>query len=162
MEIDLQQVPQVLLATGKIVTKLWPILQKQFAVLSARIAGYLAPLGASVLGGPVAWIALGVVAAAGLTYAFWPQIKSFFTDMWDSVTQWFSDLDWGGMWDGMIDGLVGIGTSAVDTIKSWLDIDWSGVWDGLLDSLKGIGGSITTYLKSLIPSLPTVVRWQWW
>ena len=142
-------------ASGKIVTKLWPILQKQFAVLSARIAGYLAPLGASVLGGPVAWIALGVVAAAGLTYAFWPQIKSFFTDMWDSVKQWFADLDWAGMWDGITDGLVDIGTGVIDTIAGWLVIDFSGVWDGLLESLKGIGGSITTYIKGLIPSLPT-------
>ena len=150
------------LATGKIVTKLWPILQKQFAVLSARIAGYLAPLGASVLGGPVAWIALGVVAAAGLTYAFWPQIKSFFTDMWDSVTQWFSDLDWSGMWSGITDGLVDIGTGVIDTITGWLVIDFSGVWDGLLDSLKGIGGSITTYLKRFNSFITYMARWQWW
>ena len=75
--------------------------------------------------------------------------------MWDSLTQWFADLDWAGMWDGLTGGLVDIGTGVIDTITGWLDIDFSGVWDGLLDSLKGIGGSITTYIKSLIPSLPT-------
>ena len=143
------------LATGKIVSKVWPMLQKQFAVLTARIAAYLAPIGASVLSGPVGWVLLGVAAVGGLTYAFWPQIKSFFTDMWDSLTQWFADLDWAGMWDGLTGGLVDIGTGVIDTIAGWLVIDFSGVWDGLLDSLKGIGGSITTYIKSLIPSLPT-------
>ena len=59
------------------------------------------------------------------------------------------------MWSGLTDGLVDIGTGVIDTITGWLVIDFSGVWDGLLESLKGIGGSITTYIKSLIPSLPT-------
>ena len=120
------------LATGKIVTKVWPMLQKQFAVLTARIAAYLAPIGASVLSGPVGWVLLGAVAVGGLTYAFWPQIKSFFTDMWDSVTEWFGNLDWSGMWDGLIDSLMNIGSSVVEIVKGWFSnisinpLDWFG------------------------------------
>ena len=100
------------------------MLQKQFAVLSARIAAYLAPIGAGVLSGPVGWVLLGAVAVAGLTYAFWPQIKSFFTDMWDSLTEWFSNLSWSGIWDGMVDSLAGVGTKVVNTIKGWFDFDF--------------------------------------
>ena len=112
------------LAAGKIVSKVWPMLQKQFAVLSARIAAYLAPIGAGVLSGPVGWVLLGAVAVGGLTYAFWPQIKSFFTDMWDDLTAWFADLSWSGIWDGMVDSLAGVGTKVVNTIKGWFDFDF--------------------------------------
>ena len=71
----------------------------------APAIAYLSTTGAAMLSGPVGWIALGLAAAAIATYAFWPKIEPMFTDMWNGVKTFFTDIDWSGLWDGFVDSI---------------------------------------------------------
>ena len=89
------------------------------------IAARLAPLGVSILSGPLGWAALGAVVLGGAAYAFWPEIKHFFTEMWTDLKAWFSKIDWGQAWKYVTP--IGLGVL---------------LWDNTKESLKAICGRI--------------------
>ena len=110
-------------AVANIGNRAWTLMKKGWVSLATRLGAILGPLGLGIMSGPIGWIALGVAAVGALTYAYWDDIKPFFEKMYDDCVNWFTS------------------------------IDWSGIWDGIVEEFKKKGAEIKAWFQNLIPSL---------
>ncbi|MCP4974494.1 MAG: hypothetical protein GY914_12640, partial [Prochlorococcus sp.] len=130
-------------------------LKAALALALAPAIGWLATTGAAILAGPVGWIGLALAGIGLAAYALWPKIEPVFTEMWDSLETWFSEIKWIEVFTKIGDILLWPEISgAFDTMWTGIstffkEIDWSGIWDGLLDSAASIAKDLATKLNPL-------------
>lgn len=79
----------------------------------------------------------------------WPTIKSGLVWVWNSVAAFFSDLQWGEIWNSFVTGL----TSIKDYVVS---IDWGKVWENFLAGISAIGSFLQ---ENVLPHLSTFFSW---
>lgn len=65
-------------------------------------------------------------------------------DGWNAAWKWVEDIEWGKMWDGLVEGVKTAFKSAVswvdtqwDAAWKWVeDIEWGAMWDGMVEGIK--------------------------
>ena len=145
------------------------VVSRVFAATSVRFGAVLGKVGAAlrVVGSAVLWVgralmlnpiglAVTVIAGAALAiYHYWEPIKSFFSELWSSITSAFSR---------------GINVTS-DFIANWSPIElfsqaWSGVTEWFTDMgnrmMDGLLGSVYQGLAVLNDALDTAKSWFSW
>lgn len=80
---------------------------------------------------------------------FWPTIKKGFVWLWNTIKDFFLDLDWSGLWDSFVTGVSNIATFISG-------IDWQNVFSSLTSGLSAIGDWLT---ENILPHLENF--WNW-
>lgn len=150
----LTQVTEIFKGLGSVISKLVKPFRDAFGALFQQLratenigfsdifSGIIKALGQSLMG------MLEVIKQE-----FWPTIKSGLVWLWNSISTWFTSIDWGSVW-----------TSFTSTLSSLYDyivgINWSGVWSNMLTGLSTIGSFLTsTVLPALSNFFSSLVSW---
>lgn len=77
-------------------------------------------------------------------------------DGWDAAWKWVEDIEWGEMWDGLVQGVKDAFNSAVSWVRTqwdaawnWVEeIEWGEMWDGMVEGIKGAFDSAVSWVRT--------------
>ena len=145
--------PLVQSVTGFLTENEWVLktLQATIMVVTGALAALLV-VGAAFLV-YIAWLPMAIIAAISLIVAFWDEIKAFFTNLWQSITETFSKL---ATWlnSNVVQPIVSFFTSLWQSLKN--------IWDNICNVVQFaflLIGSIISAAVNII-TLPFRFIWE--
>lgn len=117
-----------------------PMLKSAFEKVSTVIKGFKLTFGA--MAGPVAIVAIAIVAFTALVIKNWDAIKQKLVDnkMWSTLTN-------------LVDTSLGMIVEIFDLFGNILSGNWKGVWENLLNIAKGLWNTIVNVVAGAIKGL---------